>query len=38
MQLTSLEERRLRGDFIQQYKIQHSHDKINWVTNDYKNT
>ncbi|MBY0580626.1 MAG: reverse transcriptase family protein [Rickettsiales bacterium] len=37
MQLTSLEERRLRGDLIQQYKIQHGHDKINWVANDCEN-
>ncbi len=28
--LTSLEKRRLREDFIQQYKFQHNFDKINW--------
>ncbi|XP_065684303.1 uncharacterized protein LOC136096688 [Hydra vulgaris] len=31
MKLTTLEERRLRGDLIFQYKIQNGYEKINWI-------
>ena len=30
LELTTLEERRIRGDLIQQYKINTSVDKVNW--------
>ncbi|XP_065639307.1 uncharacterized protein LOC136072169 [Hydra vulgaris] len=33
MKLTTLEERRLRGDLIFQYKIQNGYEKINWINN-----
>ena len=31
MKLTTLEECRLRGDLIFQYKIQNGYEKINWI-------